>query len=142
MTYDQWKTSAPSISPEEEREMEARRECERRGIDPDEICADGGVTTWMVVGGWDRRALTRTEEEHRSGIGVNGDPETQIGPPAPRRNGRPQSPEKGIPASAQYGPSLDAGGGMAGLLKNCGSSAVSGTGLGMGTLAIPGTTIR
>lgn len=37
------------ITPEQERENEAREECERRGIDPDEICADGGVTTWMVV---------------------------------------------------------------------------------------------
>ena len=37
------------ITPEQEREIEAREECERRGIDPDEICADGGVTTWMVV---------------------------------------------------------------------------------------------
>ncbi len=32
-----------------EREIRAREECERRGIDPDEICADGGVTAWMVV---------------------------------------------------------------------------------------------
>ena len=37
------------ITPEQEREQEARDECERRGIDPDEICADGGVTAWMVV---------------------------------------------------------------------------------------------
>ncbi len=37
------------ITPEQEREIEAREECERRGIDPDEICADGGVTAWMVV---------------------------------------------------------------------------------------------
>jgi predicted RNase H-like nuclease (RuvC/YqgF family) len=34
---------------ETEREIEAREECARRGIDPDEICADGGVTAWMVV---------------------------------------------------------------------------------------------
>jgi len=33
----------------EEREIEAREECARLGIDPDEICADGGVTAWMVV---------------------------------------------------------------------------------------------
>jgi hypothetical protein len=32
-----------------EREAEAREECARRGIDPDELCADGGVTAWMVV---------------------------------------------------------------------------------------------
>lgn len=37
------------ITPEQEREIEAIAECERRGIDPDEICADGGVTAWMVV---------------------------------------------------------------------------------------------
>lgn len=34
---------------EQQRELDAREECERRGIDPDEICADGGVTAWMVV---------------------------------------------------------------------------------------------
>jgi hypothetical protein len=34
---------------ETEREIKARAECARRGIDPDEICADGGVTAWMVV---------------------------------------------------------------------------------------------
>ena len=37
------------ITPEQEREVWAREECVRRGIDPDEICADGGVTAWMVV---------------------------------------------------------------------------------------------
>jgi hypothetical protein len=37
------------ITPEQEREREAREECTRRGIDPDDICADGGVTVWMVV---------------------------------------------------------------------------------------------
>lgn len=37
------------ITPEQEREIEAREECARLGIDPDEICADGGVTAWMVV---------------------------------------------------------------------------------------------
>jgi hypothetical protein len=37
------------ITPEQEREIEAREECARRGLDPDEICADGGVTAWMVV---------------------------------------------------------------------------------------------
>lgn len=37
------------ITPEQEREIEAREECARRNIDPDEICADGGVTAWMVV---------------------------------------------------------------------------------------------
>ena len=37
------------ITPEQEREIEAREECARRGIDPDEVCADGGVEAWMVV---------------------------------------------------------------------------------------------
>jgi hypothetical protein len=37
------------ITPEQEREIEAREECARHGIDPDEICADGGVTAWMVM---------------------------------------------------------------------------------------------
>ena len=37
------------ITPEKEREIWAREECKRRGIDPDEICADGGVDAWMVV---------------------------------------------------------------------------------------------
>lgn len=40
---------ANDITPKQEREIEAREECARRGIDPDEICADGGVTAWMVV---------------------------------------------------------------------------------------------
>jgi hypothetical protein len=37
------------ITPEQEAELWAREECERRGLDPDEICADGGVEAWMVV---------------------------------------------------------------------------------------------
>lgn len=37
------------ITPEQEREIEARKECARRCIGPDEICADGGVLAWMVV---------------------------------------------------------------------------------------------
>ncbi len=37
------------ITPEQEREIWAREECKRRGIDPDEICADGGIEAWMVV---------------------------------------------------------------------------------------------
>jgi hypothetical protein len=37
------------ITPEQEREIEAREECARRGIEPDELCADGGVEAWMVV---------------------------------------------------------------------------------------------
>lgn len=37
------------ITPEQEREIEAREECKRRNIDPDEVCADGGIEAWMVV---------------------------------------------------------------------------------------------
>jgi hypothetical protein len=36
------------ITPEQEREMEAREECKRRGLDPDDYAADG-VLVWMVV---------------------------------------------------------------------------------------------
>lgn len=37
------------IEPEQEREIEAREECARRGLDPDDDAADG-VAVWMVVG--------------------------------------------------------------------------------------------
>jgi hypothetical protein len=48
--YDRWMGyDQPSDWPQSEMEELARDECERRGIDPDEICADGGVTAWMVV---------------------------------------------------------------------------------------------
>lgn len=53
------------ITPEQEREIEAREECARRGLDPDDDAADA-VAVWMVVdkemrdrnydcpcGGWD-----------------------------------------------------------------------------------------
>lgn len=36
------------ITPEQEREIEAREECARRGIDPDDYAADG-VSVWQVV---------------------------------------------------------------------------------------------
>lgn len=36
------------ITPEQEREIEAREECKRLGLDPDDDAADG-VTVWMVV---------------------------------------------------------------------------------------------
>jgi hypothetical protein len=36
------------ITPEQEREQEAREECARRGLDPDDDAADG-VQVWMVV---------------------------------------------------------------------------------------------
>ena len=37
------------ITPEQEREIEAREECARRDIDPDAECADGGTLAWMIV---------------------------------------------------------------------------------------------
>lgn len=36
------------ITPEQEHEIEAREECVRRGLDPDDDAADG-ITVWMVV---------------------------------------------------------------------------------------------
>lgn len=36
------------ITPEQEREIEAREECKLRGLDPDDDAADG-VQVWMVV---------------------------------------------------------------------------------------------
>jgi len=39
---------ANDITPEQEREIEAREECNRRGLDPDDDAADG-VSVWMVV---------------------------------------------------------------------------------------------
>lgn len=36
------------ITPEQEREIEAREECARLGLDPDDDAADG-VQVWMVV---------------------------------------------------------------------------------------------
>lgn len=36
------------ITPEQEREIEAREECARRGLDPDDDAADG-IQVWMVV---------------------------------------------------------------------------------------------
>src|ERR1700693_4639189 len=36
------------ITPEQEREIDARDECVRRGLDPDDDAADG-ILVWMVV---------------------------------------------------------------------------------------------
>lgn len=36
------------ITPEQERELDARAECKRRGLNPDDDAADG-VAVWMVV---------------------------------------------------------------------------------------------
>lgn len=41
-------TEGDYMSPEEEYEQEARAECARRGLDPDDDAADG-VSVWMVV---------------------------------------------------------------------------------------------
>jgi hypothetical protein len=41
--------SGHDITPSQEREIEAREECLRRGLDPDALCADGGIETWMIV---------------------------------------------------------------------------------------------
>lgn len=50
-------TEGDHMSPEQEVEAWAREECKRRDIDPDEICADGGVEAWMVIAK-ESRALT------------------------------------------------------------------------------------
>jgi hypothetical protein len=49
MTWNPWRDGDDGETAEQEREREAREECDRRGIDPDELCADGGVLAWMVV---------------------------------------------------------------------------------------------
>jgi hypothetical protein len=36
------------ITPKQERELDAREECKRRGLDPDDYAADG-ILVWMVV---------------------------------------------------------------------------------------------
>lgn len=41
-------SGANDITPEQEREIEAREECSRRGLNPDDDAADG-VLVWMVV---------------------------------------------------------------------------------------------
>ncbi|WP_179879852.1 hypothetical protein [Bradyrhizobium ottawaense] len=41
-------SGANDITPEQEREIEAREECARRGLDPDDYAADG-ILVWMVV---------------------------------------------------------------------------------------------
>jgi hypothetical protein len=41
-------SGANDITPEQEREIEAREECARRGLDPDDDACDGAVV-WMVV---------------------------------------------------------------------------------------------
>lgn len=53
------------ITPEQEREIEAREECARRGLDPDDIAADGGVTVWMVVD----KEIRETSADPNVGLG-------------------------------------------------------------------------
>ena len=55
------------ITPGQEREIEAREECARRGIDPDDICADGGVTAWMVVDQEMRNSRAQSEDARKKG---------------------------------------------------------------------------
>jgi hypothetical protein len=43
----------------DEEERAARAECARCGIDPDELCADGGIEAWMVVAQEMRNGIKR-----------------------------------------------------------------------------------
>lgn len=54
------------ITPEQEREIEAREECARRGLDPDDDAADG-VAVWMVVD--QELRLTRGDNGWRHPVG-------------------------------------------------------------------------
>lgn len=63
-----------------QRETEARKECARLGVDPDEICADGGVEAWMVV--------AKETESLAAGMALAGD--VQAGP---------NSPEPSVPST-------------------------------------------
>ncbi|RWG36829.1 hypothetical protein [Mesorhizobium sp.] len=56
------------ITPEQERERWAREECKRRGIDPDENCADGGIDAWMIVAK-ETLGLTPSDPEPFDGLG-------------------------------------------------------------------------
>lgn len=51
------------MSPEQEREQEARAECARRGLNPDDDAADG-VQVWMVVDQELRERPLRGEVRH------------------------------------------------------------------------------
>ena len=53
------------ITPEQEREIEAREECARRGLDPDDYAADG-VLVWMVV---DQELRQREIRHFKNGAG-------------------------------------------------------------------------
>jgi len=58
------------ITPEQEREIEAREECARRGLNPDDDAADG-VQVWMVVDQEMRQRRTCTcrlfRDDHQCG---------------------------------------------------------------------------
>lgn len=42
-------TEDDSMTPEQERIEDAKMVCRNRGLDPDEVVADGGIEAWMVV---------------------------------------------------------------------------------------------
>jgi hypothetical protein len=89
---------ANDITPEQEREIEARQECARRGIDPDEICADGGIEAWMIV-----------DQELREGCQFCGGDCAGANPPVincPRET--IQRPGAAAPPSRQTGPAREA----------------------------------
>ncbi len=50
---------------DEQREIEARKECTRLGIDPDALCADGGINAWMVMDQELRNGIRRRPEKPR-----------------------------------------------------------------------------
>jgi len=50
----------------DKREIEAREECKRQGLDPDDIAADGGVTVWMVVDQWLQNKKGKREKETKA----------------------------------------------------------------------------
>lgn len=52
---------ANDITPEQEREIEAREECARLGLDPDDYAADG-VFVWQVVDQERRNGLSLSEQ--------------------------------------------------------------------------------
>ncbi len=81
------------ITPAQEREIEAREECKRRGLNPDDYAADD-VTVWMVVDKelfermpfpepgdtevvWD--GMSRSIQRMRSIVEIDGPPSLLIG---------------------------------------------------------------
>lgn len=62
------------ITPEQEREIEAREECARRGLDPDDDAADG-VQVWMVVDQEMRQSIRPVSVCQQCGCSFDGDVE-------------------------------------------------------------------